>query len=215
MLTKWFVEFLPDKKKLLNHVWAEMNDQIGNYIRGKAAEIVIVGTVSYIVFLLFGLQYAVLLAAIVGFSVLVPYVGATVVTLPVALVGYFQWGWSADFAYIMLAYLVIQALDGNLLVPLLFSEAVNLHPVAIIVAILVFGGLWGFWGVFFAIPLATLVKAVVYSWPSRSGNSFQPKHDLIVFSYLVKTLQTIWLTYLYLLRKRKSKMVLKSNIPLM
>ena len=48
-----------------------------------------------------------------------------------------------------------------MLVPLLFSEVVNLHPVAIIIAILVFGGLWGFWGVFFAIPLATLVQAVL------------------------------------------------------
>ncbi|MNT53842.1 hypothetical protein D3C72_1909530 [compost metagenome] len=67
----------------------------------------------------------------------------------------------------MVAYLVIQALDGNLLVPLLFSEAVNLHPVAIIIAVLVFGGLWGFWGVFFAIPLATLVKAVLNAWPKR------------------------------------------------
>jgi putative permease len=67
----------------------------------------------------------------------------------------------------MLAYGVIQALDGNVLVPLLFSEAVNLHPVAIIVAVLFFGGLWGVWGVFFAIPLATLVKAVLYAWPSR------------------------------------------------
>ena len=64
-------------------------------------------------------------------------------------------------------YLVIQALDGNLLVPVLFSEAVNLHPVAIIIAVLVFGGLWGFWGVFFAIPLATLVKAVINAWPKR------------------------------------------------
>ena len=53
-----------------------------------------------------------------------------------------------------------------MLVPLLFSEVVNLHPVAIIVAILVFGGLWGFWGVFFAIPLATLVQAVLKAWPT-------------------------------------------------
>jgi putative permease len=67
------------------------------------------------------------------------------------------------------AYLVIQALDGNVLVPLLFSEVVNLHPVAIIVAILVFGGLWGFWGVFFAIPLATLVNAVITAWPRREA----------------------------------------------
>ncbi|MCP4994536.1 MAG: AI-2E family transporter, partial [Gammaproteobacteria bacterium] len=60
----------------------------------------------------------------------------------------------------------IQALDGNVLVPLLFSEVVNLHPVAIILAILVFGGLWGFWGVFFAIPLATMVQAILTAWPS-------------------------------------------------
>ena len=62
------------------------------------------------------------------------------------------------------------ALDGNVLVPLLFSEAVNMHPVAIIVAVLVFGGLWGIWGVFFAIPLATLVKAILYAWPRPQPN---------------------------------------------
>jgi putative permease len=64
-----------------------------------------------------------------------------------------------------MVYGFIQFLDGNLLVPLLFSEVVNLHPVAIIVAVLFFGGIWGFWGVFFAIPLATLVKAVYNAWP--------------------------------------------------
>jgi len=106
-----------------------------------------------------------LLAVVVGLSVVVPYVGATVVTFPVLLVAWFQWGWGQDFVWVAVAYLVIQALDGNVLVPLLFGEVVNLHPIAIIVAILVFGGLWGFWGVFFAIPLATLVNAVIRAWP--------------------------------------------------
>ena len=111
------------------------------------------------------MQYAALLATIVGFSVLIPYIGAAVVTLPVAIVAFFQFGWSWDFAYVIIAYGVIQALDGNVLVPLLFSEVVNLHPVAIIIAVLVFGGLWGFWGVFFAIPLATVVNAILRAWP--------------------------------------------------
>ena len=86
--------------------------------------------------------------------------------LPVLLVALFQFGTTAEFGYVMLAYGIIQALDGNLLVPLLFSEAVNLHPVVIIIAVIFFGGLWGFWGVFFAIPLATLVKAVLNAWTS-------------------------------------------------
>ncbi|MDO6748829.1 AI-2E family transporter, partial [Gilvimarinus sp. 1_MG-2023] len=106
----------------------------------------------------------------VGLSVLVPYIGAAVVTIPIALVGYMQWGWNNDFFYLMTVYGIIQALDGNVLVPLLFSEVVNLHPVAIIVAVLVFGGVWGFWGVFFAIPLATLLKAVIQSWPGHTGH---------------------------------------------
>ncbi|MGV8546541.1 AI-2E family transporter, partial [Pseudomonas aeruginosa] len=77
----------------------------------------------------------------------------------------FTWGWSDTFIYLLVAHAITQALDGNVLVPLLFSEAENLHPVAIICAVLLFGGLWGFWGVFFAIPLATLVKAVLDAWP--------------------------------------------------
>ncbi|RMD80834.1 MAG: AI-2E family transporter [Gammaproteobacteria bacterium] len=161
----WVTALLPSERRLATQVWREMDQQIGNYVRGKFAEIFIVGAVSYVVFALLGLRYASLLAALVGLSVIVPFVGAVVVTVPVVLVAFFQWGWSEQFGYAVGAYAVIQALDGNVLVPLLFSEAVNLHPVAIIIAVLLFGGLWGFWGVFFAIPLATLVKAVLHAWP--------------------------------------------------
>ncbi|GAA5189739.1 AI-2E family transporter [Ferrimonas gelatinilytica] len=158
--------FIPQNRELANQVAGEMNVQIGNYIRGKVIEILIVGTSSFIVFFTMELRYAALLSVLVGLSVLIPYIGATVVTLPVALVAFFQWGISPQFGYLLLAYGIIQAVDGNILVPLLFSEAVNLHPVAIIVSVLIFGGLWGFWGVFFAIPLATLVKAVINAWPT-------------------------------------------------
>lgn len=164
-IAHWVGGYLPRKRALIMRVATEMNLQIANYIRGKAIEILICGVVSYAVFAYMGLNYAALLAMLVGLSVVVPYIGATVVTVPVALIGLFQWGWGDQFFYLMVAYAIIQALDGNVLVPLLFSEAVNLHPVAIICAVLLFGGLWGFWGVFFAIPLATLCKAVVNAWP--------------------------------------------------
>lgn len=165
VIVQWFTNRLPKERPLLNRVWLEMDGQIGNYVRGKFYEIIIVGVVTFVVFASMGLKYAVLLSALVAVSVIIPYIGATVATIPVAIAAYIQWGWGADFGWIMLAYLIIQVLDGNLLVPLLFSEAVNLHPVAIIVAVLVFGGLWGFWGVFFAIPLATLVNALLSAWP--------------------------------------------------
>lgn len=164
-LLSWVTSSLPRERALAMRVWEEMDSQIGNYVRGKFVEILIVGVVSYLVFVLLGLNFAMLLGVLVGLSVIIPYIGAAVVTVPIALIAYFQWGWSVDFGYVIAAYAVIQALDGNLLVPMLFSEAVNLHPVAIIIAVVVFGGFWGFWGVFFAIPLATLVKAVINAWP--------------------------------------------------
>lgn len=157
----WLSRFIPPERRMASQVWEEMDLQLGNYVRGKFWEIMIVASVCVVVFGFMGLKYAILLSVLVGLSVLVPYIGAAVVTIPVAFIAYVQWGWSSDFAYLMVAYAIIQALDGNILVPLLFSEVVNVHPVAIIVSILVFGGLWGFWGVFFAIPLATLVGATL------------------------------------------------------
>ncbi|OOZ37225.1 AI-2E family transporter [Solemya velesiana gill symbiont] len=167
LILDWFVQFLPKNRKFADTVWQDVDRQIGNYVRGKFWEITIIWSASFVTFTVLGLQYAMLLGVLVGLSVIIPYIGAAVVTFPVLLIAWFQWGWSADFIWLSVAYFVIQALDGNVLVPLLFSEVVNLHPVAIIVAILVFGGLWGFWGVFFAIPLATLVQAVLTAWPSQ------------------------------------------------
>ncbi len=161
-------KMLPDRRPIMAQVWVEMKAQVSNYVRGKFLEILIVGIVSYLAFAFMDLRYAGLLALLVGLSVVVPYIGAAVVTIPVAAVAFVQWGWSSEFYWLLGIYALIQALDGNVLVPLLFSEVVNLHPVAIIVAVLLFGGIWGFWGVFFAIPLATLFKAVVSAWPVAS-----------------------------------------------
>ena len=165
VILEWMSHFLPSDRALVHDLWEEMDAQIGNYIRGKVYEIIIVGVAAYVVFKLFGLNYASLLAILVGLSVLIPYIGAATVTIPVAVVAYFQWGMGPEFTWLIVSYFVLQFLDGNVLVPILFSDVVNIHAVAIIAAILVFGGLWGFWGVFFAIPLATLVKALLNVWP--------------------------------------------------
>jgi len=163
-------KFVPKRSELTFEVWREVDLKIGNYIRGKFVEIMIIWLATYILFAFMGLNYSLLLSFLVGLSVIIPYVGAIAVTVPIALIGFFQWGFSAQLGYLLIAYQIIQILDGNVLVPLLFSEVVNLHPLAIITAVLFFGGLFGLWGVFFAIPLATLVQAVMNAWPkAREG----------------------------------------------
>ena len=158
---------LPSQRPMMSQIWREVNQQCANYVRGKAVEILIVGGVTFVTFKILGVPYAALLSLLVGLSVVVPYIGSAVVTLPVAMIALFAFGWGSQFIWVMVAYGIIQALDGNVLVPLLFSEVNNLHPVMIIVAVLFFGGIWGLWGVFFAIPLATMVKAVFAAWPVR------------------------------------------------
>ena len=165
-IVKGFLMLLPKKRAMLSEVWIEMDDQLSNYVWGKGVEILIVGFAAAVIFGIMGLNYTALLSIIVGVSVLIPYVGAFLATIPVVVVAFLQFGIGFDLYMIVGLYLLLQALDGYLLVPILFSDAVKLHPVVIMLAVFVFGGIFGFWGAFFSIPLATFIKAVWNSWPS-------------------------------------------------
>lgn len=159
----WMQQFLPTHKQLLERVWADMHVQIANYVRGRVTEMIIVGIVTELLFVIMGLQFSTLLATLVAVSVIVPYVGAVAATIPVIVIAFLQWGWSTSLGYLTLMYTIIITLDANVLVPLLFADAVRVHPIAIIFSLLFFGSIWGFWGVFFAIPLAALVKSIIYN----------------------------------------------------
>ena len=161
------IKIIPGKREMLSNVWSEMDGQLSNYVRGKTLEIFIIGVSAAIIFTSLGLKYSALLSVLVGLSVIIPYVGAFLVTIPVIIVGLLQFGLETPFYILLGLYLLLQALDGNLLVPIIFSDAVKLHPVAIILAVFIFGSLFGFWGVFFAIPMATFIKAVWNAWPSN------------------------------------------------
>ncbi len=173
-LVHWATNFLPRNRPLMIKIWKEMDLQLSNYIRGKVLEIFLVGVGTYLVFMLLGIDYALLLSVLVGLSVVIPYIGATVATIPVLAVSYVQWGIGGEFYTVAVTYMIIQIVDGNVLAPIIFSETNNLHPVAVISAVLVFGGVWGMAGVFFAIPLATFIKAIINAWPSRV-QSFTPE----------------------------------------
>lgn len=143
----------------------EIDGQLTNYIRGKLLECFVVGVATYVIFIWFNLQYAELLAFVVGLSVFIPYFGIVVVTVPVALIAISQFGFTSNLYWLLSIYVALHLLDANLLVPVLFSEAVKIHPILIILAIIISAGLWGVWGVFFAIPIAVFIKALISNWP--------------------------------------------------
>tara|TARA_B100000941_G_C28461662_1_gene531113 strand:- start:265 stop:1332 length:1068 start_codon:yes stop_codon:yes gene_type:complete len=164
-INNWFKKFFPEKLDLSRKAYIELDLKLGNYIRCKLIEIIIVWIASTFFFAILGLNYSLLLGFLCGVSVIIPYVGAIGVTIPIMIVAFFQWGTSSDFWYIIIAHTLIQIIDGNVVVPLLFSDAVNLHPLAILISILFFGTVWGIWGVFFAIPLAVLFNTLLNIWP--------------------------------------------------
>ncbi len=164
----WGKGFLPRERSLLGRVWRELDMQIGNYIRGRFWESFMVGFVMWLTYVMMGHEYALLLGVLTGISVWIPFVGAAVVALPVLLLSFFQWGIADMTVYAVLAYAIIQLIDANVVIPWLFSEVVNLHPIAIIVAVLFFGSLWGILGVFIAIPMAALVQSVLIIIAERS-----------------------------------------------
>ncbi len=164
----WLSRFFPKKLDLTQKAYSELNLKIGNYIRCKFIEIIIVWISSFILFIALDLNYSLLLSFLCGVSVIIPYVGMIAVTIPIILVSYFQWGLASEFWYVIIGHLIIQAIDGNVVVPILFSDAVNIHPFAILLSILFFGSIWGVWGVFFAIPLAVLISTILNVWPKQT-----------------------------------------------
>lgn len=148
-------------------IGVEINTKLGLFVRGKIIEIFFISAVSILSFAFLGLDYAVLLGFSVGLSVIVPFIGAILVTIPIVIIAILQWGWGSDFIWLVSVYSIILFLDANVLVPLLFAETLKMHPLSIMIAILIFGGLFGILGVFFAIPLAFTIKALLVMWPQQ------------------------------------------------
>lgn len=168
-IIEWLARYSPPKNRLAASVLEAVNKQVANYIRGKAWEVFLIWGATWLVYHMIGVQYALLLSFLSGISVILPYIGVTFVFFPTLLIAFFQYGWDPMMLYTLAGYGIVQLLDGLLLAPILLSEVVNIHPVCIVICILFFGGLWGFWGVFFAIPLATLVEVLLETWVQRQA----------------------------------------------
>jgi len=157
----WLGQFIPTQSQLFMKVLVDIDTQMGNFIRGKFLEMLIIGVASVAAFVILDLRFGVLMGLISGISVLIPYLGILMAIPPILLVALFQWGLGPDFFWAMGAFAFIQLIDGNVLVHLLMGKVVRIHPSAIIFAVLVCGKTWGFLGVLFALPAAIVVKSLI------------------------------------------------------
>ena len=139
----------------------QIDATLASFIRGQGTVCVIQGSYYAITLMLAGLNYGIIVGFIAGLVSFIPYVGAVVGGgLAVGLALFQFWGDWIIIGIVALIFLIGQVLEGNFLTPKLVGNSIGLHPVWLIFALSVFGGLFGFVGMLLAVPVAAIVGVV-------------------------------------------------------
>jgi predicted PurR-regulated permease PerM len=154
------VGLFPERHQpLVRRLLSRSAGAISGYITGNLAISVICGITTFIVLLLLGMPYAAPLALLVAVLDLIPLVGATLGGALLVIVGLFVEPWKA---VVLLVYIVVyQQAEGSVLQPIVYSRAVQLNGLVILIALLVGGQLLGIPGALLAIPVAEIIRIVV------------------------------------------------------
>jgi predicted PurR-regulated permease PerM len=144
---------------LVRRILGQSAGAISGYITGNLAISVICGITTFIVLLILGMPYAAPLALLVAVLDLIPLVGATLGGALLVIVGVFVEPWKA--VVLLVFVLVYQQVESNFLQPIVYSKAVQLNGLVILIALLVGGQLLGIPGALLAIPVAEIIRIVV------------------------------------------------------
>jgi predicted PurR-regulated permease PerM len=150
---------LSDKKGTVQAL-DEITVQIQRYLLVQLLASVLVGLTTWLAFWALGLKHAAVWGLAAGILNLIPYIGNALVTGAAALVAFLQFGEINMALAVAGVSLVINTLEGNLMVPLLTSKAGRMNPVAVFIGVLGWGWLWGVWGLLLGIPIMMIVKAI-------------------------------------------------------
>lgn len=176
-----FKNILPlnQKEKVLNSV-EKINEMLSKYFLGLLLQLFIILVLYFIVFLIFGVDNALIIALLCAVFNIVPYVGPIIATFVAGiLIMISSIGTGADFAsetlpttiYVLIGMFVVQLIDNNISSPLIFSKSTNSHPLEIFLVILIAGILFGITGMIIAVPFYTSLKVI--------GKEFLPENRII------------------------------------
>jgi len=168
-------ELLPrDHAPVLRRLGGEMDRTLASFIRGQGTVCLIMAVFYALALMIAGLNFGVVIGLVAGLVTFIPYVGAIIGGVLAVGVAIFQtWAASAadpstttnvDWIYVLIIYLIFQAgqfVEGNILTPKLVGTSVGLHPVWLLLALSVFGSIFGFVGLLLAVPIAALLGVLV------------------------------------------------------
>lgn len=159
-VTPGIVKFFPRSKEMeIRQVLKDMDEALGNYIKGQLIVSSCVGVMLLIVYIAIGLDYALLLALVAMVMNVIPFLGPFLATVPAVIVAWFQ---APVMALLVIGFMiVVQQIESNFISPRVMGRALNVHPLTIILLILVGGNLAGVMGMVLIIPTYAVAKVIV------------------------------------------------------
>ena len=159
-IARYLRAFLPpDRHAQASRVTSRIFVRLGGWVSGQLLLCVIIGVVSWVGLTLIGVPYAVVLALIAGIMEAVPNVGPLIAAVPAIIIAALYSPWQALLVAIL--YLGIQQLENYVIVPRVMSKAVELHPLAVLLALMVGGELMGVLGAVLAVPVTAAISVIV------------------------------------------------------
>lgn len=157
---KGFMEKIPPKARDdIAGILAAIDSQVGNYVKGQILIAAINGTMMFIGFSIIGLSYSGVLAVAGGILSFIPYLGPTLTFIPAALIALSDSTWMV--IQLVIVWMVIQFIEGNLVEPNVMGYRLNVHPISIIFILLIMGELLGLVGMLIGVPLYAILKVLV------------------------------------------------------
>ncbi len=153
---------LKGKKKILK-ILSATNTSLSAYIRGQLNVCLLLSIYYGVSLSILGVDLGLLLGVLSGFSIIIPFVGILISFSLTMIVSYFAFGMVSTLFYIIIIYLVGTIVEGYILSPKIIGDKIGLHPLWIIFAVLALGNIFGFLGILFAIPIASIVKVLFLS----------------------------------------------------
>jgi len=149
-----------EKSETICNYFKNVNDIFSKYIYCKLIEAVIVGVIATIILLLFDVKYAIVLGVFIGFLNLIPYFGSIISTVFVVLITLVTGG-VAKAIWTAVLLLIVEQADGNYIGPKILNNILEIRPLWVIVAVTVFGNLFGIVGMLFSVPVLVVIKMML------------------------------------------------------
>ncbi|RAL25767.1 AI-2E family transporter [Thermoflavimicrobium daqui] len=158
-IEKSVISFIPrDKRRGMIKLFKDIDQALGNYVRGQFIVCLVVGLLAYIGYLIISLPYALILALVVSVFNIIPYLGPFIGAVPAILVAISE---SKELVLgVIIVNFIVQVLEGNFLSPQIVGKTLHMHPLFIIFALLVGGEIGGVMGLILAVPVFAVGKVI-------------------------------------------------------